>query len=559
MTNNSSSRPALLASVAKALNAGGRAVVSVYDTGSGLVEKIFSTVSQATVLPEKAMDLAERLGSVEKWKIEKEIKASRARIKELYYEIGCMEAGLPESAGPSEREPLKRLIAEVREYEQEIGRLKTRLAEIGAAQAGRMPAEADVVKAVQSAIEEGLKSGVFDNPGEKALFERVAKDLLDNNLGVRLLAVAELGKFGNEACVTVLISAAGFESPELQSEIISILVSIGDKHAVPLLKEKLSSPGYRVRTGCLRGLYRLADEEELLPLLTGALGDSHPDVRVTAATLLGWKGSPAAVEALSLCLKDRDEAVRRAAISALVNIGASAAVLSLIGVLGDRSAEIRQKALEAITSLTGKEIVFDVQVEGKALSGDIDRLIEWWKSESGEDRSEVGIEVEAEAGVADEVESDADEGREQETVQAREEDMEKTDVEAPGAEEEPGIGIPGVEEALASISSEALAEIEEAESAEGEEVVVSEGQDDMDIEVTIAEETEGDSEKEMNLEAVFAEEVKEEPGGEVESPSENKLKKMQRADLITLCKEWGIECDETFTKAEMIKRLTGRK
>lgn len=559
MTNNSSSRPALLASVAKALNAGGRAVVSVYDTGSGLVEKIFSTVSQATVLPEKAMDLAERLGSVEKWKIEKEIKASRARIKELYYEIGCMEAGLPESAGPSEREPLKRLIAEVREYEQEIGRLKTRLAEIEAAQAGRMPAEADVVKSVQSTIEEGLKSGVFDNPGEKALFERVAKDLLDNNLGVRLLAVAELGKFGNEACVPVLISAAGFRAPELQSEIISMLVSIGDKRAVPLLKEQLSSPSYRVRTGCLRGLYRLADEEELVLLLTGALGDSHPDVRVTAATLLGWKGNPAAVAALSLCLKDRDEAVRRAAISALANIGDSAAVLPLIGVLGDRSTEIRKKALEAITSLTGKEIIFDVQVEGKALSGDIDQLKEWWKRESGEDRAEVGIEVEAEAGVPEEVEPDAEEGREQETVQAREEDMEKTDVEASGAEEEPGIGIPGVEEALASISSEALAEIEEAESSEGEEVIVSEGRDDMDIEVTIAEETEGDSEKEMNLKAVFAEEVKEEPVGELESPSENKLKKMQRADLITLCKEWGIECDETFTKAEMIKRLTGRK
>ncbi len=567
MVDNSASRPALLDGLARALNAGGRAIVSVYDTGSDLVEKIVSTVGHVTELPEKALDLAERLRSGERKELEKEIRACRARIDELYYEIGRLEAGLPETAGPAEREPLKKLIAEVREWEREIGKLKARLAEIEAAEAAeRPPDEGEVKKSVRKAVEEVLRSPVLDDPGEKALFERVVRELLDDDPGVRMLAAAELGRFAAEVAVPVLISAAGFGNPELQVEIINMLVTIGDKGAVPLLKEKLSSPSYRVRTACLRGLYRLADEEELLPLLKGALGDSHPDVRMTAATLLGWKGTPASVAALVARLDDRSEAVRRAAVSALANIGDRAAVPPLIEALADRSTEVRRKALEALKALTGGEISFDVEAQGKALSEAVEGLKQWWEKESGESPAgDAAVEDEAAGGAggesrpAGEDPGEAGEIHWQDAAGAPGEEAAETEAGPPDVQEDAAAPIPEVEESLANVLSEALQEMEEAEPAEAEEGSAAEGQEDVDYEVTIPAEAAEDLDEEMSFEVIYPDEAEEEGGAEPEPLSESKLKKMLRADLVALCKERGIECDETYTKAEMIKILTRGK
>ena len=135
-----------------------------------------------------------------------------------------------------------------------------------------------VLKAVSSAIEKAVKKGVFESSADQAIFDKVATDLLDNEMEIKVLAAAELGKMANDAAVPFLMEAIGFDHPDLTSEIINSLISIGAPEAVDLFKGKVNDPKYSVRIGCLRGLYKLADDEDAVPLLTEALRDNHPEV-----------------------------------------------------------------------------------------------------------------------------------------------------------------------------------------------------------------------------------------------------------------------------------------
>lgn len=78
-------------------------------------------------------------------------------------------------------------------------------------------------------------------------------------------------KMGKEVTVPVLLKTAKSDNADLTSEVINTLISIGDLRAVPLFLEKTSDPGYRIRIGCLRGLYKLADDRDAIPILREAL------------------------------------------------------------------------------------------------------------------------------------------------------------------------------------------------------------------------------------------------------------------------------------------------
>jgi hypothetical protein len=138
----------------------------------------------------------------------------------------------------------------------------------------------------------------------------------------------------------------------------------------------------------------------------------------------------------------------------------------LIKVLGDKDIEIREKAFEAIRVISGEEITFDVYASGKALTGAINNLRDWWQKERlGKVEITEAEEVAPEAEAAEEV-------------------------------------------------AEAEEEVEEPEK-----------------EVTPLEKPE------------FREE---------------KLKRMRKSELLSICKDLGIECDETLTKAQITQLIVGR-
>ncbi len=76
-------------------------------------------------------------------------------------------------------------------------------------------------------------------------------------------------------------------------------------------------------------------------------------------------------------------------------------------------------------------------------------------------------------------------------------------------------------------------------------------------EVAGAEPEEEVAEAEPEEEVAEAEEVAE--GAEDVEHTEEKLKRMLKSELLSLCEEKGIECDQTLTKAEIIERILGEK
>ena len=86
-----------------------------------------------------------------------------------------------------------------------------------------------------------------------------------------------------------------------------------------------------------------------------ALTDDNPDVRSTAATVLGQYGPEAkeAVPALIAALKDKDKHVRRSAAYALARIGtdASEAIPSLREALKDPDPKLREAVAYAIKEI----------------------------------------------------------------------------------------------------------------------------------------------------------------------------------------------------------------
>jgi hypothetical protein len=394
-------RSGFMSGVAKVLNAGGSAAVYTYDTTAGALKKVVEVAQKAPFLPQKAAEVfSTGLGVVkprEVKEVEARINEYEKKIKTLYFEIGKEGAKYSADENPLETEEVQKLITDVREHEKEIQRLETRIDEIKEQKKekkkktrakiirfAKKPSKASVEqvkKKVESAIDKAVKQGEFDNRSDREIFSKVAHDLLDNEMEIKILAAGELGKIKNNAGVPILLEALNFGDADLDIDIINSLIAIDDERAIPVFKEKVADKRFRVRIGCLRGLYKLADDQEATPFLMEALRDENAEVRRTAVTFIGWKDYDDAVPALVQCLRDEKTRVRKAAVSALANLKDESAVLPLIKVLADKNLEIRQKAFEAVQVISGKEITFDVNAAGKQLKEDVGKLRDWWQKE----------------------------------------------------------------------------------------------------------------------------------------------------------------------------------
>jgi HEAT repeat protein len=328
-------------------------------------------------------------------KIQTKIKEYEAKMHAIYAEIGNKKTS-GASIGQHAEEAIDRQIQQARLYEDEIQRLKARLSEFKAKEAqakesekkkahvsvksAKTPIE-QVERNIQLAIQKALSYGVFDSSSDRAIFEKVASDLLETEMEIKILAATELGKMGNLAATPILMETIKFDNTYLTTEVINSLINIGDVRAVPLFKAKLNDSSYRVRMGCIRGIYKLASDKEVVSTLVEALRDDHNEVRRTAVTFLGWKDDISVVPSLVQCLKDEDDRVRAATVSALLNFKDQSSVMPLIKVLGDKVLDIREKALEAIRTITGVNLSFDVQLSGQLLYDEINKLRDWWLKE----------------------------------------------------------------------------------------------------------------------------------------------------------------------------------
>ncbi|MBF0397862.1 MAG: HEAT repeat domain-containing protein [Desulfobacterales bacterium] len=409
MENETQNKSAASENLAKVLNLGGKALVTAYDATVSTFSKIFSTVKrEVPVISEKTKGIFTKgftfLKSSETSELETKIKEYEKQIKDLYFEIGREGSKVSQGESPVELEAVKKLVIDVRNYEKEIERLQKRIIEVKeekeaedlrkkeekkAQKLAKLAEKSkrnknkdeEIRKLIESNINKALKIGEFESLSEQEIFGKVARDLLDTEIEIQCLAAAELGKMKNAAAVPVLMEAVKFEHPELIAEIINSLIAIGDPSAVPLFEAQIKSPKYTVRVGCLRGIYKLGDNETAMSILTEALRDDHPEVRRNALTFIGWKDYTSAVSSVIQCLKDEEPRVRKAAISTLANLKDESSVLPLISTLGDKDIETREKAFDALKSITREEIKIDVHASDKDLEKSIINLKDWWQKE----------------------------------------------------------------------------------------------------------------------------------------------------------------------------------
>ncbi len=384
-------RSGILGGVAAALNAGGRALVVVCEGAS-------STFGDAVTLAKKLGDaplkVFGRISKSETKKLEEKIQSYEEKIRQNYYEIGREGAVSQDAENPLQKESIQKLIADIREYDAEIKQLKEQITQINsrpreeakpveekaeAAPAAASSRPKQAPQDMKAAITQAVRKGSFQDASAQAIFKKVAEDLLDKNPEVRILAASELGKMGNPAAVPVLMAASRTRDAELTSEAINALTSLGDRAALGLFTELASHPSHRVRMGCLRGIYKLATDDEASHILITALRDEHPEVRRTAVSFLGWKDYPDTAPSLMQCLRDEDANVRKGAIAALANLRDPNSVIPLMKVLGDKQLELRERALEAVRNITGESLAFDLNASGTELDLAVNALTSWWQ------------------------------------------------------------------------------------------------------------------------------------------------------------------------------------
>jgi len=406
MAQGHSEKARIIGFVAQALNIYGVVAASVYDAGKDLAECAYDV---GKAIAECTNDIGSYgLRRDEEKQLTEIVREYERRKEKLYYLIDRQSLNLKNQK--ETKEAVNQYISKVRYYEETITRLKDWITELKELKSvireqktllkgwkaskdvgektaptaikGADPTERETIKAVDAAIAEVVKLDKFGTPATRVMFKKVAADLLDSDLENKVLAVTELGKIGNNAAVPILMAAVNFRHPELISEIIKTLTALGDSHAIPLMYEEVANPDYRVRSACLRGLFKLTDDEKETPVLINGLRDKHHEVRRTAVTLLGWKGRADYLPALTQCLKDEDAKVRKAAVLALANIKNESSMLPLINILRDENLVVREKALDAISLISGKTMEFDVKATGTDLTVAINNLRDRFQKKS---------------------------------------------------------------------------------------------------------------------------------------------------------------------------------
>jgi len=569
----------------KVLNEGGNAIVGIYDGISygcsrvkdgcirikdGVKKTPEVTNKVSTKVATKAKQLfnegtlkidINKLKSLRKSintesnQLSERIKKRERKIAALYYRIGKEGAQVSEKDNPLEKENIKTLLADVRGYEKEIERLKSRITELESPKvvvaekekAVEKPKERNMEKiakarmararienekqmkatsldsphlirsrSLRSVIQASLKTARFKSLSERAKFETVANDLLDAEKEIRILAAAEMARIGNVAAVPILISVTNDTDPFLLAETINSLILLGDPRALNVLKEKVTDPHYRVRIASLRGLYKMADEDLVKMACIEAIKDEHPEVRKTAINFIGWKDFSEGVPPLVQCLKDEDDRVKKSAISSLANIRDKAAVIALIKLLNDPGLEIREKALAAIQMIVGEKISFDIQLTGDALSKAQKNLKQWWQ------QKRISLAQESDLDLLD---KSIDEFSTFDQTMVRNEmitDVSEIAIDPPNAEGE---------------TSPEEKRQENSAQTEKEEVI-----------------NPAESKPEYENQDGPAEEKSED-----NVPTKEELKKMNKAALIMMCNDLDIVCDETFTKNRIIRSILDKQ
>lgn len=167
-----------------------------------------------------------------------------------------------------------------------------------------------------------------------------------------------LGTVRLETIVEALVAALGDASGEVRAAAAGACVDL-------CLEDQPQTPF--PRTAQARSALAQADEPQSARValraaigpLVAALRDTEAEVRVQAATALGWIADPRTAQPLSGCLRDVDARCRCAAAEALGMLRTPAALKPLARAMADPNREVRVRAARALGEL-GDPVAIDL-------------------------------------------------------------------------------------------------------------------------------------------------------------------------------------------------------
>jgi hypothetical protein len=158
----------------------------------------------------------------------------------------------------------------------------------------------------------------------RADFDRLQEQLIDPDPAVRKAVVMELIHHGATA-VDALTALLMDDDADVRVHAATALGWVGGKDAVRPLLVALAEPDTQVRRYAARAMCWVVDETAVDGLIA-ALEDEDSYVRCYAARALGWSQSERAIEPLSELLSDPNADVRGYAATALDDLGHRVAV-----------------------------------------------------------------------------------------------------------------------------------------------------------------------------------------------------------------------------------------
>jgi HEAT repeat protein len=177
--------------------------------------------------------------------------------------------------------------------------------------------------------------------------ESYIADLSHPDSEVRLKASYELVLVGAPA-VESLLAHAATGSDSLHFISAQVLGRIGDKRAIPLLRQLAHSPNDFVRREAVLSLGKMGDLGIGPFLLVTLVGDKAAGVRGAAAQSLGNLRDTLAVLPLVQSLEDSAALVRQQAVAALHRLWTPTAEAAIVGALQDRDETVRYIAAQSL-------------------------------------------------------------------------------------------------------------------------------------------------------------------------------------------------------------------
>lgn len=202
----------------------------------------------------------------------------------------------------------------------------------------------------------GVLAAVQGQEALPALLRASARDLGDDQDGLQA-DIGGLLTMDKTAARSMVLEFVTGETPEMRRTGLWALGYVADEQDVEILAAAATDPDPQVRSIAIGSIDNPAHDDRAFRVLLRALSDIDEQVRVSAASRLGYTRRPDAVAPLVELASDLSSRVRSMVAYALGRLGHEAAKPALLALLHDADRHVRERAVEALGSVGGTAAV----------------------------------------------------------------------------------------------------------------------------------------------------------------------------------------------------------